>query len=1008
MRLMLRTRITLLFWTFLLGAQLSWCQLPSITFEVITSKEGLPSNTVLCATRDRLGFMWFGTRQCPVRYDGVTFKSFATYTTNFVTGMQADKENNIWLSSDRSSISKIESKKMRMVPVPIKQKPGVSSTGYFYIDSYGQGWFSDHYGVNRLDLVTHKQKHYSFRQTNFVGLKGTFVEDRDKTLWVVGRDNGLFRYDRIKDTLICVLGADSPQPHRLEQLMTSGASADQNGYLWIGSYNFGLIKYDPRTDGIETFETGRLANQIVTVEEGWDENGKRILWVGDEQGLGIFRPDQKKFFFFPSILPESYEVNQIFRDPEDGIVWICTSSGIIKYHPMSNVIQSISIPFPVLSNSLSVNVIHQDERPGNEHIFYLGMSNNVLLRWDRIANQFSRINYPADAAETRWLVQRDERTLWIGTNRWDYQRPAIFVYDLITEKFIKPPLTVVANKFFSVPFFMYGNFDNQKRLWIGNSDEGIHVLDEHTVQEVTPWDSSSMKDLIKNNNLINDMMLDRMGRLWVGTYLGVYFYDENKNQFICADPSEIPNSMDDRAVNSLLEDSRGNIWAARWGSLTMMPEKGRLTSIVTAKEGFYDREIKGLVEDYAGNIWIGNHEGLYCFNPTTNHLIRFTMNDGMLNNNTIDRVFITHDKKELMVGHINGFNLVKIDQVLKPPDAPPLVVNSFRIHEKEHHMDFTKPIQLKPSENAFSVDFVMLNYRKQDDNQYAYYLDGFEKDWNYSRSKHTAYYTNLNPGEYTLNIKAGDAFGNWNNQTLQMQIEVLPALHQTIWFKILVSILIAGLLYLFYQYRINQLLHLQRVRNRISADLHDELGSTLSGISIMGSLAKKELSSQNTSGALVDRIMEDVRQISSSLDDIVWNISPRNDSLSSLIARMTRYASELFEAKQINFKFVVPDRLEDVKLSMEQRRNIYLIFKESVNNLVKYSKCTHASVNIRMDKRNVFLTIKDNGVGFDLNAPTDRNGVRNLKERALDLKGLLDIQSAIGEGTMIRLEFPLA
>ena len=329
-------------------------------------------------------------------------------------------------------------------------------------------------------------------------------------------------------------------------------------------------------------------------------------------------------------------------------------------------------------------------------------------------------------------------------------------------------------------------------------------------------------------------------------------------------------------------------------------------------------------------------------------------------------------------------------------------------YQEEHHLDYTSVVKLRPSQNAFSVDFVALNYRKQDDNQYAYYLEGFEEDWNYIGSKHVAYYTNLNPGEYTLHMKAGDAFGNWNEDTLQMKIEVLPTFFQTVWFKIVISLFITGILYAFYRYRINQLLHLQQVRNRISADLHDELGSTLSGISIMGSLAKKGLSGQQATGTLVDRIMEDVRQISGSLDDIVWNISPKNDSLSSLIARMTRYASELFEAKQIVFKFDIPERLGDIKLSMEQRRNIYLIFKEAVNNLAKYSKCSNALVSIRLEKKSICLIVKDDGVGFDPKAPTDRNGLRNLKDRAQNLKGWIDIQSEFGRGTSIILEFPVA
>ena len=177
-------------------SQKSQAQLPVITFELVTSKEGLPSNTVLSATRDRSGFMWFGTRLCPVRYDGTEFKNFTAYTTNFVTGIQADKNNDIWISSDRSGISRIDARTSEMAQVPRETEANPRTTGDFYIDSHGTGWYSDHFGVNRLDLQTKIHKHYPFRQTNFVWLKGAFVEDLDSNVWVIGRDNGLFKYDR--------------------------------------------------------------------------------------------------------------------------------------------------------------------------------------------------------------------------------------------------------------------------------------------------------------------------------------------------------------------------------------------------------------------------------------------------------------------------------------------------------------------------------------------------------------------------------------------------------------------------------------------------------------------------------------------------------------------------------------------------------------------------------------------------------------------------------------------
>ena len=209
----------------------------------------------------------------------------------------------------------------------------------------------------------------------------------------------------------------------------------------------------------------------------------------------------------------------------------------------------------------------------------------------------------------------------------------------------------MANRFFSVPFFMYGGFSGSA-LWVGNSDEGIHGVDEKLLKEITPWSDEVMKEFVQNNNLINDMMIDRSGRLWVGCYKGVFYYDKDKKQFVKADPEVVPKELDDTAVNSIMEDKNGNVWAARWGSLTMMSGKGKLDKILNSKDGFNDREIKGLVEDNTGNIWIGNHEGLYCFNASNNRLIRFTINDGLLSNNTLDRIFISNDKTELLVGHL--------------------------------------------------------------------------------------------------------------------------------------------------------------------------------------------------------------------------------------------------------------------------------------------------------------------------------------------------------------------
>src|SRR5690606_15561597 len=212
----------------------------------------------------------------------------------------------------------------------------------------------------------------------------------------------------------------------------------------------------------------------------------------------------------------------------------------------------------------------------------------------------------------RWMIQRSDSTIWIGTKRWDYVRPGIFIYDLKQQKFSTTPASDLANEKFSSPFFDYGCFDNNGRFWIANSNEGIHIINESQQKEVTCWIGQQQKELLKGNNMITDMLVTKSGDVIVGTYQGVMLADEANKQFISMD-ADITDDVTERAVNSLLEDKQGNIWAARWGSLTRVSPKGEVLNLFTT--GFHDLENSGLVEDASGNIWMGNYEGLYCINP---------------------------------------------------------------------------------------------------------------------------------------------------------------------------------------------------------------------------------------------------------------------------------------------------------------------------------------------------------------------------------------------------------
>lgn len=301
---------------------------------------------------------------------------------------------------------------------------------------------------------------------------------------------------------------------------------------------------------------------------------------------------------------------------------------------------------------------------------------------------------------------------------------------------------------------------------------------------------------------------------------------------------------------------------------------------------------------------------------------------------------------------------------------------------------------------------IIIRHSAIDSLQYQYKLEGIDKKWIDYEAQVSIYYHEIPGGNNPFMIRQ-----KINGALIRtVYINVLPQLWQKWWFLpsiyFFILLIIGSGFYFVFLYRLRQSVEMRQVRNHIAADLHDEIGATLSGIGILSSLAQRNLTESHPSFGLLVRIHDDALSIGNIMDDIVWSINPKNDDLENIIARMSRYAAELFDAKGIDYQIVIPENLKEVKLSMEQRRDVYLIFKEGVNNLVKYSKSTKALVEIKVNKQ-FELLISDNGKGFNTMLETNRNGLKNMKNRAIDLNGNLKIESEIGIGTSVKLIFTI-
>jgi two-component sensor histidine kinase len=319
----------------------------------------------------------------------------------------------------------------------------------------------------------------------------------------------------------------------------------------------------------------------------------------------------------------------------------------------------------------------------------------------------------------------------------------------------------------------------------------------------------------------------------------------------------------------------------------------------------------------------------------------------------------------------------------------------------QHTVETTKEIVLSYRENVFSFSFAALNMIHPENNHYAYMLENFDKDWNYTNaSKRFANYTNIDAGTYIFKVKGSNNDGVWNETPATIRIIITPPFWKTLWFRILVGLVAISFVYSLYRYRLYQVIRLQNIRNKIAGDLHDEIGSTLNSISVFSEVArnksKKELPELKMIGEASRRVID-------AMSDIVWTITPENDSFEKIIFRMRSLTHSLMKAKKIEYSFRADETLNELKLPMMTRKNFYLIFKEALNNLVKYSNATRASVTLAHTGQQIELLIRDNGIGFDMNNISRGNGLNNMNRRAAEMKAQFEIQSSVNAGTSVQL-----
>ncbi|MBO6620969.1 MAG: ATP-binding protein [Balneola sp.] len=314
------------------------------------------------------------------------------------------------------------------------------------------------------------------------------------------------------------------------------------------------------------------------------------------------------------------------------------------------------------------------------------------------------------------------------------------------------------------------------------------------------------------------------------------------------------------------------------------------------------------------------------------------------------------------------------------------------------------PIVLPFRDNELRFNYAAASYIDPELNTYQYKLDGFDDDWSEWSLETQKDYTNLSEGEYVFKVKSRNVY-EADGEMDTITFTILPPWYRTWWAYLLYVVVIAGILYGLYKIRINQILKIQGVRNRIADDLHDDLSGTLIGISNFAKAITKN-PDKDTRERFIGLIEKSADEAKEKISDIVWTINPTHDEWTNFLTKCRRHASDIFEAQNIEYALEMDENIPG-QLEMELRKNLWLIFKEIVTNIIKHAEAEYVLIRFATESGKLNITIRDKGKGFDINALKSGNGINNIKKRVETIKGKVKLESTPSEGTIWNIEVPV-
>jgi ligand-binding sensor domain-containing protein/anti-sigma regulatory factor (Ser/Thr protein kinase) len=942
----------------------------------LTVDDGLAQTQVLDLYEDRDGFLWFGTNDGVSRYDG-------------------------------SELTSLQSPDIPPGPVhAVRQTPdGV----FFFATDRGVVLQRD----GRFELPPAES---GLRDQAVIGLEAA----RDGSLYFILWNGLIVRGPDGRYRSIPLAGL--PPKTNLSAVL-----ATREGGLLLGTYRGLFVRAGERFEPVP--EIGE--EEVTSLHEARDGS----VWIGTDHGLAVLRQGRPETVERLAGAPTGAVLD--LDEGADGTLYAATGGQGLFVRRPSGAWETITT-----ANGLTWNLVHavHETRDG---AVYLGTERGVNV-WDRgLIESWTPENGLSDRIV--WSIAEDPKGgMWVAAGRgiahreidgpWSTAGLAALASETVRCVLASRSGAIYAgSQTGGLAIFDHGTFhrldrasglpDNFVRalweapdgaVWAGTS-HGIAVIRGGRVARVL-----GMEDGLPSP-LVSALAPGPGGSLWIGTYGGLARLDGSPGGGVRVWKRR--DGLPDDVIWSLRPGRDGELYVGTARGLSVLGADGRIRTTIGARgpgARLTNDTVYCVLQDAAGRVYASTNRGVNVidfsngFSAASARVRTIQRADGLGSNEGNLGSCLRDSRGRLWFGTVAGVSVYDPSRERASPEPPRVRISGVRLFDRDLPPAAVAGARFGSRDNYFQLSFVGIDLAAPQRVRYRYRLAGLDRRW-LETDRRSVQYTNLDPGNYRFQVQAAEGWGPWSRPA-ELRFSILTPIWRRWWFVALAVLLAASLIALLPALRVRQLLAIERLRTALAADLHDHIGAGLTEIAILSEIAAHRTGGTGGTGGMggagavpeLGRIADTARQLVDRMNDIVWLVNPRRDSLHELFLRLKDSYSELFSHAGVLFRTSNLSLFEGVRLPMSYRENLYLIFKEALNNSLRHSGCQEIELAVALQGRRLEVVLRDDGRGFEPASPgapessAGGNGLVNMRSRAERIGGRLAVETSRGKGTAVR------